>query len=329
MNFSVIIPSRNRPNLLRYAIESVLRQTHGDFEVIVVNDGSEGEHAQTYSDMAIAWPGKVRFINLENAPNGHGPSYSINRGVEQATGEYVCFLDDDDTWTDPEHLARAWQGLTASSAELYLAMQQAYLNDTLVNETLWLNGFPAYARSHQISEINSIFLTSPDKLIESCKGKFAHLNTLITRRSLYLATSGMDEHIRYECEWDLYLRLCESARSVLFCPKYIARHNVPNPAANANVSTGMPFLRKMLYRTTVLDKALMFNSMPTIRKTAATHKIYTLKKIAEHLAKNHKYREAIFYAREAAIRPIDIKWRIYTALLQIKSLLSNRSKEST
>jgi glycosyltransferase involved in cell wall biosynthesis len=46
IDFSVVIPSRNRPELLRSAIDSVLTQTHANFELVVVNDGSDGENEQ-------------------------------------------------------------------------------------------------------------------------------------------------------------------------------------------------------------------------------------------------------------------------------------------
>src|SRR5512143_4204162 len=108
MDFTVIIPSRNRPILLSKAIDSVLMQTHPSVEVLVVNDGSDGANEQAYADLASGLAGRVRFLNLEKAKNGHGQSGSINRGADAAQGKFLCFLDDDDYWTDPDHLRRAF-----------------------------------------------------------------------------------------------------------------------------------------------------------------------------------------------------------------------------
>lgn len=166
------------------------------------------------------------------------------------------------------------------------------------------------------------------EVIRACDGKFAHLNTLIVKRALYLDAAGMDEHIRYECEWDLYLRVCAAAGVMVFHPDIVARHNVPDPVKNANVSTAMPFLRKMLFRLNVLDKAMMFIAQPDIRRMAERHKIYTLKRIAESLAAEGRFAESRYYASEACIRPFDIKWRAYALYLAARAALSNTSQES-
>src|SRR6476659_7292223 len=107
VDFSVVIASRNRPVLLRRAIDSVLGQTHGSVEVVVVNDGSSGDNASEYSRLDKELSDRVRFIHLVNTPTGHGRSYATNVGVAHATGSHICFLDDDDLWTDMGHLARA------------------------------------------------------------------------------------------------------------------------------------------------------------------------------------------------------------------------------
>ena len=312
MFFSVIIPSRNRPQLLRQAIESVLSQDHSSFEVVIVNDGSDGDNRLAYASMAEEWPGRARFIELDQAPRGHGPSFAINRGVENAVGEYVCFLDDDDIWTDPSNLSRAADAIQQFEADVCFSRQQAYLKGDLVPGDHWLNGLDRNDASSQ-----EAFQTSVDELMRACNGKFAHLNTFVVRRSLYLSLSGMDEYIRYECEWDLYLRVIAAANAITYMPRVTARHNVPDPALQENVSTDMPFLQKLLFRSFVMDKALMFSPSPSIRIMAAEHKTYTLKRIAELLAGDRHYNQALFYAREARIRPLDMKWRLYIAYLAL------------
>ena len=106
LDFSVIIPSRNRPASLRVAIDSVLRQQHPSKELIVVNDGSDGENAAIYRSLENELKDRARFFHLVHRPHGHGQSYAINFGVDQAIGNYVCFLDDDDYWIDDDHLSR-------------------------------------------------------------------------------------------------------------------------------------------------------------------------------------------------------------------------------
>jgi len=87
--FSVVIPTYNRADLLRQALDSVSRQECRDFEVIVVDDGS----TEDLSSLAAEYE-QTRFLRQANA----GPSAARNNGLKAAAGEYVAFLDSDDVW---------------------------------------------------------------------------------------------------------------------------------------------------------------------------------------------------------------------------------------
>lgn len=100
MNFpraSVIIPTYNRGLCVTEAIDSVLGQTLGDFEVIVVDDGSTDD---TQVRLAV-YGDRIRVIRQVNA----GVSAARNAGMAAANGEWIGFLDSDDTWM-PEKLER-------------------------------------------------------------------------------------------------------------------------------------------------------------------------------------------------------------------------------
>lgn len=90
MKVSVIIPSYNRGDLLGDAIESVLAQSLPPHEVIVIDDGSSDD-----TEGAIArYADRIRFIRQPNA----GVGAARNRGVCEASGQWVAFLDSDDCW---------------------------------------------------------------------------------------------------------------------------------------------------------------------------------------------------------------------------------------
>ena len=93
---SVIIPAFNA-GYLRESVGSVMGQTFQDFELIVVDDGSPGD---AIKEICGGFPG-VRYIRQANA----GPSVGRNRGVREASGKLIAFLDDDDVWL-PEKLAK-------------------------------------------------------------------------------------------------------------------------------------------------------------------------------------------------------------------------------
>jgi len=91
---SVIIPTYNRPELLRRAVESVLQQTFRDLEVIIVDEGSCEE---TYLSNAKTshLDNRVRYVYKKE---NRGPAAARNDGIRMASGRYVAFLDDDDVW---------------------------------------------------------------------------------------------------------------------------------------------------------------------------------------------------------------------------------------
>src|SRR5438132_11452762 len=129
---SIIVPSRNRSGLLRLALQSVLKQRYGQFEIVVVNDGSSEQQEGRCRELMATAPACVRLLSLVATQTGHGPSYVRNYGAAHARGTYLCFLDDDDQWRDPEHLGRVANVITATAEpiDLILAKQQAFRNGT-------------------------------------------------------------------------------------------------------------------------------------------------------------------------------------------------------
>lgn len=87
---TVIIPAYNRSSCLREAIDSVLSQTYGNFELIVVDDGS----TDSTQDLLSLYAEKIIALRTEHA----GPSAARNQGILQARGEFIAFLDSDDLW---------------------------------------------------------------------------------------------------------------------------------------------------------------------------------------------------------------------------------------
>ena len=325
MQFSIVIPSRNRSRLLRVAIESVLAQDFDDYEVVVANDGSDGEHYAEYRAMANEWTPRVRFIDLEHTAQGHGSSYAINMGAAAANGRFLTFLDDDDFWTDPGHLGRTHNLLSgdgSDSIDAVYAEQQAVRDGQPVTELLWLNGLAEELRRSGVEPISinakAVEVTVSQLLTQPT---FGHLNTSVIRRSLFEQIGGLDNDIRYENDRDFYLRTIDNARRIVLQTVSIAQHNVPDRTRKDNLSTAVSALQKHLYQLQVDDKVLLFARHPEIRAAGRTGKAYTLRRMARILAAQQNHPEAACYAWQALGTRFTFKWLVYSSWLGIRGLV--------
>ena len=86
--FSIIIPAYNAEKHIRKALDSIKEQTFRDFELIVVCDSCTDSTAQ------IAWTYGAKVINVDY----HNDGLSRSRGIDEATGDWILFMDDDDWW---------------------------------------------------------------------------------------------------------------------------------------------------------------------------------------------------------------------------------------
>lgn len=243
--FSIILATRDRPELFSEALTSVLAQTCPDLEVIVVNDGSRPDCLAAYQsiwDAARARLGeRFQQYNLVHRPRGHGQSYALNFGAAHAHGEYLCFLDDDDKWTDSEHLQRTAKALAAASAggaspDMYMANQSAWIDAQTPVGTLWLGDLEAQLQAAGMRP-GPLGAYPVDVAALMATTGFCHLNCLVVRRALFQSVGGMDEGIRWECDRDLYLKLIEAAGPMLHHPAVVSYHRVPDPKKAANMTT--------------------------------------------------------------------------------------------
>lgn len=99
---SVITPTYNRVEYLGNAIDSVLGQTYSDFELVIIDDNPHESIARKETEKLVRKYSDPRIRYLRN-PLNMGGALSRNRGIDEARGEYVAFLDDDDVYL-PERL---------------------------------------------------------------------------------------------------------------------------------------------------------------------------------------------------------------------------------
>jgi len=328
--FSVVVASRNRPQLLRLALDSIFVQSFQDFEVMLVNDGSDEEHLSDLQALIDEHPGRIRRIDLVRYPRGHGQSYSLNTGVYAASGKFVTFLDDDDFWTDAAHLQNAHAALQRfPESDVYYANQLAVQagQDAAQGTVLWLAEGEQHCVAAGLSLEQRVFQVDVDLLMHG--NGFAHLNCSIVRRELFLSIGGMDEDIRWECDRDFYLRTIDQARGILFNPDVVSQHNVPDKTKSANMTTAISAYQRLNYQLYVLNKAGLQACHPAIAAHARKHAVYTLKHIAERLASEGRYGDAVFFSSQALCMDASWKWWLRHLQLMFHKLTAGKGSQST
>lgn len=103
--FSIIIPLYNKEQTIVRTLYSVLSQTYHDFEVIIVNDGSNDNSLDNINKNIL--DSRIKIINQEN----QGVSAARNRGVEESKHDYIAFLDADDEWL-PGYLEKVIEAIS-------------------------------------------------------------------------------------------------------------------------------------------------------------------------------------------------------------------------
>jgi glycosyltransferase involved in cell wall biosynthesis len=182
---SVVIPTHNRSELMSLALLSALGQRGVDLEVIVVDDGSTDDTAATVE--RIGDP-RVRFLRH---PTPQGVSTTRNRGIKEAKGEWIAFLDDDDLWAPQKLLAQ----LEAARPNA----TWAYVGDVEMDaRQRVLAGTPPPPPDEVMHRLHSANLVPG-----GCSG-------VIATREAIASTGGFDPRLKNLADWDLWLRLART-----------------------------------------------------------------------------------------------------------------------
>lgn len=215
---SVIIPTYKRPSNLLNALKSVVEQDYSDVEVIVVNDNGAGSEFNKETkdivekDRAENAGHKVIYIEHKNNRNG---AAARNTGILNSTGEYICFLDDDDIYL-PERISQSIFKLKETSYKVG-AVYCGFLGWNSPE-----NDLGRYKEGDLTKEI----------LLLDYKKHYLHTNTATYKRDAILALNGFDESYRRHQDLEFNLRFFE-LYSVSNVKEALVRLN-PEPSLISN-----------------------------------------------------------------------------------------------
>lgn len=208
--FTVVIPTYNRERTLSSALDSVLNQTCGDFELLVIDDGSTDGTSKL---MELYATDKVRYFPL---PHSGGPATPRNYGIRHAKGELVAFLDSDDWWTC-DKLTKIADVFDSNPSVDLVAHRIGYYRGADPedrDETLsWR--FPEQTRDSLFSSL----------LLD---GNLIPLSGATVRRATLEQAGGFDESENLVAleDYDLWLRLAKENHTFVYLTDELARYRV-------------------------------------------------------------------------------------------------------
>lgn len=320
--FSVIVPTRNRPDLLRRALRSISEQTFEDYEVFVVDDGSDAVPATAIQEMVARLGARFQLVRREPAASRHGPNIARNEGIRRATGRYLGFVDDDDYWCDADHLRTAADYLGAengSEVDVYVANQIAKKGQEVVVPR-WLPHLDEVARARPSASDTAIVRLELEDLLRPQGIGFVHVNMTLARRELVVSTGGFWEPAPYEGDLNFFLRLIDMASGFAYRPATVSVNTVRPTAAEAGVSS-LDARSKLLFRLVACQHAELACKRPETRRYARLLQGGAWKTMAKEAYETGDFRGAAELANRAVAVDPSLRWRLILAGLRVRSLL--------
>lgn len=207
---SAVIITHNRCDVLKRAIESVLKQSYNNIELIVVSDGST-DGTDDLMQSYVSLP-NVHYISYHP---GHGGNYARNQGILTSKGDYVAFLDDDDEWL-PQKIELQVRKMEANPnvGLVYTAVKSIF-----INEKCSYNFYP-----------NTVGDLRKTILFGNCIGT---TSCVMVRKSI-LMDNLFDENLRALQDFELWIRLCQITK-VAACQEVLL--NYYNQSATKQITS--------------------------------------------------------------------------------------------
>lgn len=212
---SIIVIFYDGEKFITEAILSILAQTHGHWEILLVDDGSSDRSVEISQEFVRNYPGRIRYLEHERHQN-LGMSASRNLGLANAKGEYIAFLDSDDIWL-PEKL------------EKQIELFQQYPEASVVcgPTKLWYgwSGDPRDAVLDSILEIVREYnrLYKPGDLLKQLllnRARTPATCSVLIRRSLLRKVGGFEDQFKGLYEDQVFFSKVYLKANIFVCSDY-------------------------------------------------------------------------------------------------------------
>jgi glycosyltransferase involved in cell wall biosynthesis len=193
---SVVIPTYNRPQLLKRAVKGALEQTYKNLEIIIVDDSP----TDASTEMLKEFPSKnIRYLRRSQK---RGISSAKNLGIRIAVGDFIAFLGDDDEWL-PNKLELQVKSFSKVEPETGVIHSNCFAE--------YGNGISIYHKT-DIGEQSLVKLLEYDFIADS---------TALVKKECFEKVGYFDESLPYAEDWDFYIRLAKQYK-IKYIPEPLA-----------------------------------------------------------------------------------------------------------
>jgi len=261
---SVVIATHERPAALERLLLEIKEQSLTDFEVIVADDNSSEQVREGY---AALWARLDARFKLHFVPPGisrKSPGVTRNYGVEQASGQFIAFCDDDDRWIRPDHLQTAVTAMRSQDADLFLANMQTSVGGERLNPDYYERSWRHLKRHGRgIAGAGDLFVVDRDMFAGFFWGRTPHVNTLVMTRALFDAAGPFWRQIVFAEDHDWMFRVFDRARKSLFRSTVVADLDV---GEHASVARAFEQDERRLFSILACFHAATLISHPALRR---------------------------------------------------------------
>ena len=260
MNISVIIPTYNRKETLKRAIQSVLIQSYTPYEIIVIDDGSNDGTKEWLKDN---YP-NVKYIYQMNS----GVSSARNKGIKFARGDWIALLDSDDEWF-PSKLKDQANEIELNPAAKFLHTNEIWIrNGVRVNQMKKHKKYGGY-----------IF----EKCLDMCR---ISPSSVLIKKDIFDEIGMFDETLKVCEDYDLWLRFA-SKYPVHFLDQPLIKKYGGHSDQLSKVDDGIESYRIRSLKK-IMNSGILNKKQKTITKDVLVKKMYIY---AKGLEKRNKIRE--------------------------------------
>lgn len=257
--FSVIMPTYNRGHIIEKAIHSVINQTYRNWELLIVDDGSADNTCHTVSAIKDS---RIHYIRYET---NKGANHARNIGIENASGEYLAFLDSDNQWHKD-----------------YLESQLSLLQNDATVDVVFARCVICGIGGYSIfpNNLYTDFSSNDDILKYALYDSVFDMNVMCMKRLAWNRAGKFDEKLPKFQDWEFALRMLVSGmyqfrfNNAVLCDNYIQGDSIANKKElfwEARLYILANYIKKCREIGKVTDIVLYLLKQPNVRDLSSEH----------------------------------------------------------